>query len=41
MENEALIKPFTEDVVKSAILQMKHNKSSGHDGFPAKFYQGF
>jgi hypothetical protein len=41
MENEALIKPFTEDMVKSAILQMKHNKSSGHDGFPAEFYQGF
>jgi hypothetical protein len=40
-ENEKLISIFTEQEVKVAIFQMKHNKASGPDGFPAEFYQIF
>jgi hypothetical protein len=40
-ENEALIKPFTEDEVKSAVFQMEQNKSLGPDGFIDEFYQVF
>jgi hypothetical protein len=32
---------FTEKEVKEAIFDMKHNKASGPDGFPAEFYQTF
>ena len=31
--------PFTEKEVFDAIMQMKHNKAPGPDGFPAEFYQ--
>jgi hypothetical protein len=40
-ENEFLTAPFTEKEVKEGIIQMKHNKASGPDGFPAEFYQVF
>jgi hypothetical protein len=41
LENEALIKPFTEEEIKSAIFQMEHNKALEPDGFPVEFYQVF
>jgi hypothetical protein len=41
LENEALIKPFTEEEIKSAIFQMEYNKALGPDGFPTEFYQVF
>jgi len=40
-ENELLTEMFTEKEVREAIFQMKHNKASGPDGFPAEFYQVF
>jgi hypothetical protein len=40
-DNEKLTTVFTEQEVKEAIFQMKHNKAPGPDGFPAKFYQIF
>jgi hypothetical protein len=40
-ENEKLTSIFTEQEVKEAIFQMKHNKVPGTDGFPAEFYQIF
>ena len=40
-ENAFLTAPFTEDEVRQAIFQMKHNKAPGPDGFPAEFYQNF
>jgi hypothetical protein len=38
-ENTILTAPFSEEEVKAAIFQMKHNKALGSDGFPVKFYQ--
>jgi hypothetical protein len=35
-ENDILNAPFSEEEVKHAIFQMKHNKAPGPDGFPAK-----
>jgi hypothetical protein len=32
---------ITEQEVKEAIFQMKHNKAPGPDGFLAEFYQFF
>ncbi|WVZ50274.1 hypothetical protein U9M48_001546, partial [Paspalum notatum var. saurae] len=40
-KNEVLVEKFTEEEVKFAIFQMKHNKAPGPDGFPPKFYQVF
>jgi hypothetical protein len=36
-----LTSDFTEEDVFEAISQMKHNKASGPDGFPAEFYKNF
>jgi hypothetical protein len=36
-ENDALTAEFSEKEVRDAIFQMKHNKASGPDGFPAEF----
>ena len=38
-ENEILMAPFNEEEVKTAVLDMEHNKAPGPDGFPAEFYQ--
>lgn len=38
-ENEVLSARFTEQEVYDAIVQMKHNKAPGPDGFPAEFYK--
>jgi hypothetical protein len=40
-ENTILSADFTEKEVFEAIMQMKKNKASGPDGFPAEFYQTF
>jgi hypothetical protein len=40
-ENEKLAMVITEQEVKEAVFQMKHNKAPGPDGFPAEFYQKF
>jgi hypothetical protein len=40
-ENEVLVAPFSEEEVKMAVLDMKHNKAPCSDGFPAEFYQFF
>jgi hypothetical protein len=37
VENEQLVKPFSEEEVHHAVLQMEHNKAPGADGFPAEF----
>jgi hypothetical protein len=39
VENEQLVKPFSEEEVRHAVFQMEHNKAPGPDGFPAEFYQ--
>jgi hypothetical protein len=40
MEENGLLKaPYSEEEVKKAVFQMKHNKALGPDGFPAEFYQ--
>lgn len=36
---ERLSRPFTDEVVKSALFQMKPGKSQGEDGFMAGFFQ--
>ncbi|WVZ49220.1 hypothetical protein U9M48_000597, partial [Paspalum notatum var. saurae] len=41
LENEILVSPFSEEEVKMAVFQMKHNTTLGSDGFPAEFYQTF
>jgi len=41
IENEYLTESFTQEEVRVAIFQMKHNKALGPDGFPAEFYQVF
>jgi hypothetical protein len=38
-DNEKLNSMFTENEVKEAIFQTKHNKAPGPDGFRAEFYQ--
>ena len=38
-ENEILSATFAENGVFEAISQMKPNKASGPDGFPAEFYK--
>jgi hypothetical protein len=40
-ENGFLVAPFTEEEVKEASFQMKHNTASSTDGFPPEFYQVF
>jgi hypothetical protein len=40
-DNEKINAVFTEQEIKEAIFQMKHNKAPGPDGFPAEFYQVF
>jgi hypothetical protein len=40
-KNEVLVAPFSEEEVKMAVLDMKHNKAPCPDGFPAEFYQFF
>jgi hypothetical protein len=40
-DNEKLTSIFTEQEVKEAIFQMKHNKAPRPNGFPAEFYQIF
>jgi hypothetical protein len=40
-ENNLLTTLYTEEEVNKVVFQMKHNKSLGSDGFPAKFYQNF
>jgi hypothetical protein len=40
-KNEKLIDVITEQKVKEAVFQMKHNKAPDSDGFPAEFYQIF
>jgi hypothetical protein len=37
VENEQLVKPFSEEEVHHAVFQMEHNKAPGADGFPAEF----
>lgn len=39
--NEILVEPFSEKEIREVVFQMKHNKTPGPDGFPAKFYQNF
>ena len=39
--NDFLTAPFTEKEIRDAIFDMEHNKATGPDGFPAKFYQHF
>jgi len=41
VENEILTQRFSEDEVKDAIFQMKHNSALGPDGFSPEFYQAF
>jgi hypothetical protein len=41
LEREELLAEFVEKEVRETIFQMKHNKASGPDGFPAEFYQVF
>jgi hypothetical protein len=41
LENDLLTVEFSENEVREAIFQMKHNKAPGPDGFPAEFYQVF
>jgi hypothetical protein len=38
VENEQLVKLFSEEEVHHAVFQMEHNKARGPDGFPAEFY---
>jgi hypothetical protein len=40
-ENAILTEKFSEQEVREAIFQMKHNKAPGPDWFPAEFYQIF
>jgi hypothetical protein len=40
-ENSALVAPFTEEEIKTAIFSMNPNKAPGPDGFPILFYQKF
>jgi hypothetical protein len=40
-ENDLLTAEYSEEEVRKAIFQMKHNKAPGPDGFPAEFYQTF
>jgi hypothetical protein len=40
-ENEKLLVVITEQEVKEAVFQMKHNKAPGPDDFPVEFYQIF
>jgi hypothetical protein len=40
-ENTFLTAPYSEEEVKKAVFQMKHNKAPGPHGFPAEFYQNF
>jgi hypothetical protein len=37
-ENVELIKPFTEDEIKTALFQMEKNKVVGPDGFPIDLF---
>jgi hypothetical protein len=40
-ENEMLIAPFSEEEVKLAVFDMKHNKAPDPDDFSADLYQFF
>jgi hypothetical protein len=39
LENEQLVKQFSEEEDQNAVFQMEHNKALGPDGFSAEFYQ--
>jgi hypothetical protein len=39
--NEELVKPFSEEEVDAALLEMERNKAVGPDGIPIEFYQTF
>lgn len=41
LENQILTADFNEKEVFEAVMQMKKNKASGPDGFPAEFFQKF
>ncbi|WVZ53969.1 hypothetical protein U9M48_004850 [Paspalum notatum var. saurae] len=41
LENEILVSPFSEEEVKMAVFQMKHNTAPGPNGFQVEFYQTF
>jgi hypothetical protein len=38
-ENIELIRPFSEEEIKSALFKMEKNKAAGPDGFPIEFFQ--
>jgi hypothetical protein len=40
-ENNFLTAEYSEEEVRKAIFQLKHNKAPGPDGFPSEFYQTF
>jgi hypothetical protein len=40
-ENNFLTAEYSEEEVRKAIFQIKHNKAPDPDGFPAEFYQTF
>jgi hypothetical protein len=39
MENEYISRPFEEEEIRSALLQMEKNKAVGPDGMPIEFFQ--
>jgi hypothetical protein len=40
-ENELLVAQFSEEEVRDALFQIKHNTALGPDSFPSEFYQVF
>ena len=40
-ENSLLTDLYSEDEVRKAVFQMKHNTARGPDGFPAEFFQNY
>jgi hypothetical protein len=39
LDNDEIIKPFSETEIKDALDQMEKNKAAGTDGIPIEFYQ--
>jgi hypothetical protein len=39
LENEELIRPFSENEIKEALFQMEKSKDASPDGLPIEFYQ--